>query len=239
MQWNVAVAADPANTAVEVRDSIRELAGDADTRQRAALRLLRPEAGPFLKAQQSQIIAALKNDWESEPSARVLGRLDLPADLRARLRDSDRVPDAVRARLGDAAAEGRVVTAFRGARRLGDRYKSASDLLYANTPAAWRAFQEGLASRELLQDVHGNSISEALILIRAYGETHPEEPLFSAQEYMKHANVTVEEFQHPEHQAYLRELENRLLALQQIHVTLNPPLLLNTDKIEKFPETAH
>ena len=113
------------------------------------------------------------------------------------------------------------------------RRKTAGDLLYADTPAAWQAFAQALASRQLLTDVHGNKVSVAAILILAYGEAHQDEPLFASSVYLQHADVSPAEFQDPVHQAYLRQLEERLRVRHNIIVAINPPLLLNTARIEK------
>lgn len=221
--------------AAEVRTAVQGLgSADADTRLQAKLQLLRPEAGPWLKGHSSEIITALQSDWENDESARLLGRLDLPADLAGRLRNSPHVPDAVRARLGDSQAEQRVISAFENAQGFGARHDAAANLAYVESPDSLAAFARGLASRDVIQDVHGNDVSVALLLIQAYGNMHPEEPLFSSSAYMKHANVTPVDFLQPEHQAYLRQLEARLLALNHIHVSINPPFLLNTDKVEKY-----
>lgn len=223
------------NHAAEVSSAAQALnSQDSDARLNAKLQLLRPEAGPWLKAHSSEIIAALQSDWESEESARLLGRLDLPSDLADRLRNSVHVPDAVRARLGDSQAEQRVISAFEGAHGFESHHSAAANLAYVESPGSLAALAHGLSSREVIQDVHGNDVSVPLLLIQAYGNMHPDEPLFSSSEYMKHANVTPQEFLQPEHQAYLRQLEARLLARDQLHVTINPPFLLNTDKVEKY-----
>jgi hypothetical protein len=111
---------------------------------------------------------------------------------------------------------------------------AVGELAYVESPATLQAFAAGLASRQVVEDVHGNQVAVALLLIQAYGEKHPEEPLFSPDEYLKHADETREEFRQPQHQAYLRQLEGRLLALHQLRVTMDPPILLNTDKVEKY-----
>ncbi len=230
------VAADAAtNHDAQVRLVMHDLSGDdSDARLQAKLRLLRPENRSLLKAHSAELIAALRGDWQSDESARILGQLDLPSDLASQLRNSDQVPDVVRARLGNALAEQRVIAAFENAKGFGACHEAAAGLAYVESPGTLQAFARGLASRELITDVHGNEVSEALLLIQAYGQQHPEEPLFDSDEYLQHANVTPEVFKQPEHQLYLRQLEARLAALYQIHVTIDPPILLNTDKVEKY-----
>jgi hypothetical protein len=235
--WSSALAHDPAATVPDhVSAAVAQLSQpDADLRWRAKLRLLRPEARPYVKSHQSEVLSALANDWEDDQSALILGQLELPAGLRNQLRDSPRVPDAVRARLGDAAAEQRVIAAFQaGQTNVGALYKTADDLLYADTPAAWQAFGQALASRQVLENVRGNQVSVVAVLIRSYGEAHQEEPLFAPQACNEHANVSLADFQKPVHQAFLRQLENRLRVRHNLTVTLNPPLLFNTSTVEKY-----
>jgi len=216
-----------------VKASVAQLThSDGEVRLRAKLRLLRPEAAPLLKNHAVQIITALKDDWESEQSARILG-LELPADLRNQLRDSPQIPDPVRGRLGDRASEQRVLARFKNAESVEACHKSAGDLTYLNSPAAWQTFAQGLTSTKILEDVHGNLVSVVLLLIQAYGNAHPEEPLFSSTEYLKHADLTPAPVLQAEHQAYLRQLESRLRVRQNIQMTLRPPFLLNTAKVEK------
>jgi len=219
----------------EVKSAVQSLnSPDAGARLVAKGQLLRPQSGPWLKANSAAIISALQSDCESEESARILGRLDLPSDLAGRLRDSEQVPDAVRARLGNSAAEQRVISGFENAKTFTALHANAGELAYVESPTTLQAFVRGLQSQQVVTDVHGNQVSVPLLLIQAYGNMHPDEPLFSPGEYLKHANVSAEAFKQPEHQEYLRQLEARLLARNQIHVTINPPFLLNTDKVEEY-----
>jgi hypothetical protein len=208
-------------------------AGSAESRQLAKLNLLEPEAAGQLKAHQAELIAALRQDWEADENALILARLDLPEDLRTQLLESPRVPRTVRARLGDVAAARQLARDFAAATTLAARHKLAADLVYVESPESWRAFAAGVSSVDLVHDPQGNQVSVALLAIQAYGNAHPEEPLFSASEYMKHADVSPAEFQQPAHQAYLRQLEQRLMEVQRLQVRIDPPFLLNTGKVEK------
>jgi len=117
---------------------------------------------------------------------------------------------------GDQGVKGRVLPPFR-------RFRSNTD------EVGGRQWLSG----QVIADVFGNEVSRALLLIQAYGDAHQDERLFSPGEYIKHANLTPEQFQQPQHQAYLRQLESRLHAREHLDVTLDPPLLLDTGKIEK------
>lgn len=225
----------------EIKLAVQQLrSANPDTRREGTLTLLRPEYAARLQHFATPIIAALrgslKDGRDSESSAMVLGLLTLPQELASQLRASPRTPDKVKARLGDWAAESRVIAAFQAAQDLYNVRQRCDDLLYVHTPRALQAFAQGLQSSRTFEDVHGNKAAMALILIECYGRHHPDQPLFSSNEFLKHANVTPQQFQQRSHQQYLRRIEAYFLRAYHLHIRLNPPYLLDDQKVEVLKE---
>ena len=171
------------------------------------------------------IIEALKDDLKSDQSAILLSLLPLPEEIKKKLLSSDHTPDIVKAKLGDQAAETRVIAEFKKA-KAEDKGRWGSRLFYIDTPNVMKEFVKALESKEIFKNVHDNTYSQVNALLVVYGQHHPEEPLFSYTEFQKH-NVSAEEFKKREHQDYLRKVEAFFREKYKIDVMINPPLLLD------------
>lgn len=212
----------------EVQQFVRDLnSKDAQARHSAKLMLLRPEYFVRLTAFAPQLIATLRDYQVSEESAILLGWLPLPQPLARKIRQAERTPDKVKARLGDKAAEKRVIADFQNARDLYTAHKASNDLLYLNTPGALKAFANRLQSQEVFTDVHGNQFSLTYILLQCYGQFHPDNALFTSTVYSAHTNITPEQFRGAEHQAYLRKVESYFRQKYNFVLKLDPPLFAN------------
>ncbi|MBV9468094.1 MAG: hypothetical protein JO316_21990 [Abitibacteriaceae bacterium] len=217
----------------DIKQAIADLhSPDQDVRLRGKLTLLRPEYASRLTAFAPQLIASLTDYAKSDSSAIILGLLPLSPALTTKVRAGHETPDKVKARLGDKAAQQRIIEDFQKANDLYAVRKLGADLLYVNTPIAIETFAQRLESPNVFEDVHGNQASLVQILIQCYGEAHPEVPLFSTTEYLKHANVTPEQFQANVHQAYLRKIEAYFRQHYNLSLRINPPLLLNDGIVE-------
>lgn len=203
---------------------------DPETSRRAKLELLRPENAARLDLARDQILEAIPV-IASEADALLVGRFDLPEARRQELLTSPHSPDEVRARLGDEDARQRVIAAFVVADSPAALRLTAARLLFVSDPVAMEAFAARLGSKELWSDPHGNRVSVALLLIRAYGLAHPEADLFQVASYSRFADLTEEAFQGAEPQAYLRAIEAHFRDTHQLEVHLDPALLLDTRNV--------
>lgn len=221
-----------AATEGELRQAMADLRhADPDVSRRARLELLRPENFAHVPAQGAEILRAIPT-VTSEEDALLLGAVELPPDRRQAVLDSALTPDKVRARLGDAPARDRVIARLESAASLVAVRKAALDLLYVNDASSLAAFVKRLESKEIVEDPQGNKTSVAVLLIQAYGEMHPEAPDFAPATYLNHANVSAEQFRGSTHQGYLRRIEKHFKARHQLEVHLDPPILLDTGKVE-------
>ncbi len=214
----------------ELRQTILDLhSPDPEVSQRAKLQLLRSENFVNVPKNSAEILKAITNVM-SEEDAVLLGAVDLPPDRKQAVLNSPYTPDKVRARLGDKKARDGVIARFENAASLVALRKAALDLLYVNDAESLEAFAKRLESKQVFEDPHGNKISVTALLIQAYGQTYPEEKLFSVTTYLSHGNVSPEEFRSAAHQNYLREIEKYFKDRHQLDLHLSPPLLLDTGK---------
>lgn len=203
---------------------------DSAVHARAKIELLRPENLVGLSTYRAEILDSITS-IESEEDAILLGALDLPPDRKQMVLASPQTPDKVRARLGDQKARDRVIVRLESAASLVEVRKAAADLLYVNDEAVLKVFAKLLESKQVFEDPHGNKVSIVLLLIQAFGQSHPEAKLFSSTNYLEHADLTGDQFHSASHQDYLREIERYLKDRYQLDVHLDPPLLLDTGKV--------
>jgi hypothetical protein len=140
-----------------------------------------------------------------------MGVLDPPKEIREKLLKSKYVPDQVKARMGDKAAEKRVIAAFEKA-SAEEKGKYAEYVLYVDSPDCIRAFLRGLESEATFEpdDLFAEKQSVAWSLMEAYarGPAESDAKIFSYMNTSPHLHLKTEaEFQKPEHQRFLRDVE--------------------------------
>ncbi len=201
---------------------------DADghrARERAKRLLTMHKFSPRLQDHATQLIPLLKDYEESEDSCLILGRLELPEDLKKALLLSKRMPGIVRARLANGEAEKDVISRFWNASRVSELRKRGEDLLYVGSAQTLREFSKALESRDVMTDVHGISVSRVLILMQCYRNVDPGERLLSYSEISKHLVQDEGEFAAKEHQDYLKEIRVYFREELGRDVDIHPPYL--------------
>jgi len=217
-----------ADRTAEITRCLEQLqSADPHERSLAKLLLVRPPNLVQLEPFKDRLLTILGTNLDSEESAVILGRLTLPKEIAEKLLLWRGTPDKVRARLGDRAALGRVIQRFQQAKSVAEIRKYGSDLLYVGSTEAMQGFAAELGSEQVLTDVHGNRLSKLLLLLSAYGEFHPAEPLFTLETLLQHSNVTPEQFKVDEHQRFLRQVEQHFKAAHKLDVTLRAPILMD------------
>lgn len=182
-----------------------------------------------------ELIPVLEDFATEEESAELLGLLELPETLKADVLKSETVPDRVKARLGDIAAEARVISRFRSAPPFNRMVYAERDLLYIDSRESLSALVEELNSRDVFVDRFGNQVSITQMMIQAYGRAHPEVSLFQPAAYLPHCYTSEEDFRAPEHQAFLRTVGKYFSDLLGRPIKVDAPfLIMGSERIEKY-----
>lgn len=155
---------------------------DAETRELAAATLAMKARSEGLLQWKEVILNAI-GAKRSEAEILLLGKLDpAPADRDALLLRAD-VPDEVRARLGDAAAEEKLVQAFRDSAEYHEMVGLARKLGYVGTPAVAQVLVDGLQSE--VKSTGGIADRSVRIdILVALGAIHQDEALFTSDAYL-------------------------------------------------------
>jgi hypothetical protein len=198
-----------------------------DQVRHAAIReLLDPRVRGRVQSYSEDLIPELADYAENENSAELLGLLDMPESLQADILKSTTVPNRVKARLGDEEAEARLISRFHAARPFNRMTYAERDLLYIDSRRTLVALVEELNSRDVDLDRFGNQVSVTQMMIQAYGHSHPDVALFQPEAYLPHCYTTEEEFQAPEHQAYLRLVGDYFAGILGQPVEVDVPFLI-------------
>jgi len=233
------IATSHAAVAVEERElqSMLDSVGSpvSEVRQTAIRQLLDPRLRNQIKPHSEDLIPRLTDYADNESSAELLGLLDLPGSLKSDVLVSPTVPDRVKARLGDEAAEVRTIERFHAARPFNRMIYAERDLLYIDSRRSLVALIEELNSREFHVDRFGNQVSVTQMMIQAYGRVHYDVELFQPETYLPHCYTSEEEFQAPEHQAYLHAVGEYFSGMVGRPVKVDVPFLIKgSERIEKF-----
>jgi len=206
-----------------------------EIRQTAIHQLLDPHVREQVQSYSEYLIPELANYAENENSANLLGLLNLSEPLKSDVLASPTVPDRVVARLGDVEAEARAINRFHSAQPFNRMVYAEQDLLYIDSRQSLTALVDELNSLDVHVDRFGNQISVTQMLIQAYGRVHPDVTLFQPEAYLPHCYTSENEFQAPEHQAYMRSVEDYFSGILERPVDIEVPfLILGSDRIEKY-----
>lgn len=168
------------DNAAVVRVLVTALASEATSvRQRAAFYLLNYARPAHLADQAGRIKEALASRRVVDGPA-LLARLPLDAAERAAWLNKPDLPPKVRARLGDRAAEDRLIEQFTAATAYHEASRAAADLGYVGTRRAGAALAAGLSS-DLFQSAVYERLSLRCDVIRALGRIHPDESMLNEE----------------------------------------------------------
>lgn len=167
------------NAAV-VRVLVTALSSEAASVRRRALFYLLNHARPAHLAEQARRIKEALASRPVPDGPALLARLPLDAAERAAWLGRPDLPPKVRARLGDRAAEDRLIEQFTGATTYDEASRLAADLGYVGGPRAGSALAAALAS-DLFQSGVYERLSLRCDVIRALGRIHPDEPMLNEE----------------------------------------------------------